>query len=227
LSIDDDDFTGFDFGRFQGFQTGVERLEKTRFLIAYIVWNQNGPLLNNPIHQPNVFGEAASCRFKPRSGARAQIKLTLRKQLFPAIKAFFTGDVMVRGHPIPDAKTRNPGARRYHGAGKFVPEYPRRRNQAVFDLFEIRAADAAGMHADENLSVGYFGDRHCFHRDPGGSAINGRAHLSAVYRIRVAVDEFFRLLLFLHLHRHSHQITFVCKLETRSCAESGCHSFRK
>ena len=60
-----------------------------------------------------------------------------------------------------------------------MSENPWRRDKTVFDFLQIRAANSAGMHADQNFAFGNLRHGNMFHRNMGWAAIYGGAHLSA------------------------------------------------
>src|SRR3974390_1073733 len=75
----------------------------------------------------------------------------LRVELFTAIKTASAGDVMKDDHAITRSVLRNTRTHGRDNACGFVPVYTRCGQQIVFDLFQIRMANAARLHADENF----------------------------------------------------------------------------
>ena len=70
----------------------------------------------------------------------------------------------------------NVTARGGDDTGRLMAVDARRREQIVFDFFEIGMADAAGLDADKNLSVTDGGRADLVDRDDAVAAINGGAH---------------------------------------------------
>lgn len=62
------------------------------------------------------------------------------------------------------------------GAGCFVSENLRRRDETVLNFFDVGAADAAGRDANQNFSRGNFRHRNRLNHDAPRAAIHGRAH---------------------------------------------------
>src|SRR5260370_42224359 len=77
----------------------------------------------------------------------------------------------VTGLPFGDA-----AAHGSDGACKFVPEYWRRRNVGVKDLFYVGATDPASRNFDEHFAVGHFRDRDLLDADDSLFAVHTRVH---------------------------------------------------
>ena len=77
------------------------------------------------------------------------IGLALREGLLAAVETFAAGDVMEGHHTVADCELRS--IARGDGPGHLVPEDARPGMRVGMDLLEVRAADAAGIDADEHL----------------------------------------------------------------------------
>ncbi len=58
------------------------------------------PCAYNPVHHPDVFGEASAGRFESRRASDFLVGLALRKSFVPAVIALAARDVMKHHHPI-------------------------------------------------------------------------------------------------------------------------------
>ena len=63
------------------------------------------------------------------------------------------------------------------GAGNLMPEYLRRLDEAMLNFFEVRTANAASCHPDQNFAFGYFRDRDKLRAYAAWAAIHPGAHL--------------------------------------------------
>ena len=61
----------------QGFQTGIERFKKAGFLETHIIRYCDGSTCNDPVHDPDIGGEAAAGGFESGGCAGAAIMGTL------------------------------------------------------------------------------------------------------------------------------------------------------
>ena len=68
------------------------------------------------------------------------------------------------------------------GAGELVAENLRRMDEAVLNFLDVRAADAAGSHAEKNLTLADLRNRYGFDHDAALAAINAGAHLARTQR---------------------------------------------
>jgi hypothetical protein len=101
-------------------------------------------------------------------------------------------------------------------ARDFVAEYPGCGNETLLDLFEIRTANAAGMHAQQNLSTLNLRNRNFLDGNIGWAAINGCTHFSSVYRRQGFFIQDFHLLALHTTTALKHQIVFAPRFEIRS-----------
>ena len=80
-----------------------------------------------------------------------------------------------------------------HRARQFVTENLRRRDEAVMNLLDVRAADAARGHAEEHFSLANFWNRHGLDDHSSFAAIHPRAHLAGFARRVVRFEVFDRV----------------------------------
>ena len=67
---------------FDTLHAGIHRLDERRLLKRHTVWNANyAAAADDPIHHPNVFGEAAAAGFVARGRSNFLVRRTLRKNL--------------------------------------------------------------------------------------------------------------------------------------------------
>ncbi len=74
---------------------------------------------------------------------------------------------MEADHAIAGFKFRDAAADLDHGASKLVPQNLRRRDEAVMNLFDVRATDPAGGHAEKKFALTNFRNRHRLNRSHG------------------------------------------------------------
>jgi hypothetical protein len=85
---------------------------------------------------------------------------------------------MVKDHdPIARLVLSHALSYRGHNAGGFVPEDARGGVRAGGNLLQVSAADAAGMHSDEQLARADGGDGHGFQADVIAAAIDSGQHV--------------------------------------------------
>src|ERR1700733_10901099 len=92
---------------------------------------------------------------------------------------------MKTDYAIAGFELRHARADFYHGAGQLVAKYLRRRHETVVNFLDVRAADSAGRHAEEQLALANFGDGYGFHDYLALTTIHSRAHVAALGFVRL------------------------------------------
>jgi hypothetical protein len=96
--------------------------------------NLHGSLLNDPIHHPDVLGEASTGGFEACCASDLFVSRALREGLVPAVVTLAAGDVMKDHDPVARLE---PGYSRAYGrydAGGFVAEDAGRGMRSGGDL---------------------------------------------------------------------------------------------
>jgi hypothetical protein len=95
----------------------------------------------------------------------------------PAIEALHARDVMEDQHPVAGLEIPNFLADSRNFASRFVSIYPRRRQQVVFDLFQIGMTDPATVDFYEYFTRSDLRHRNRLDADSALAGINGRPHV--------------------------------------------------
>ena len=90
--------------------------------------------------------------------------------------------MMKTDHTVAELEFLDAAPGLYHRARKFVAEDLRRLDEAVVNLFDVRAANAARGHAEKHFAFANLWDGHRFDHHAPLAAIHTRAHLAAVLR---------------------------------------------
>src|SRR5262249_26980041 len=138
--------------------------------------NLHQPASYDPIHRPNVFRKAAAARLKSGCDADFLVHGTLGEDLVPAVIALPARDVMEDHDAVSDLKVPYASSCGHDLPCSFMTENSRRRMRTGSDLFEVRAADSAGVYTNQNLPVADLGDGDLFQADIVLAAVNGSAH---------------------------------------------------
>jgi hypothetical protein len=92
------------------------------------------------------------------------------------VVALAAGYVMKNHDPVAGSEAGNPGANSGNHAGSLVAEDTGSGVRSGGDLFQIGAADATGVDADEQLSGADLRDRYGFQTDVVDSPVNRSQH---------------------------------------------------
>src|SRR5579862_5020437 len=111
---------------FDPLHAGVDRLDEAGLLEGDLIGNANRTVLDDPIHDADVFGKPAAGRLKACRAAYFLISRALRKSFVLAIKTFAAWDVMENHHPVAGTVLGYTFADCGHYAGSFVSEDARR-----------------------------------------------------------------------------------------------------
>src|SRR5258708_31622299 len=112
--------------RLNTFDAGIHRLNKTCLFEADAVRDANRPLLDNPVHYPDVFRKPSTRRLEPSRATDFLVGGALRKGFVAAVITFSTGNIMKYHHAFADAELPNaiPHFRDY--TSSFLAKNPRR-----------------------------------------------------------------------------------------------------
>src|SRR5262249_23949734 len=129
--------------RFVGFQTqangalhtGVDGLDKTGLLEGNTVRDAHGAVLDDPVHDTHVFGEAAAAGLKAGRATNFLVGLALGEGVMAAVVAVPTGDMVKDHHPVAGMEFLDAVSSGNHYSGGFVPENARGRVRTGGDLF--------------------------------------------------------------------------------------------
>src|ERR1700739_313428 len=122
----------------------------------------NRSVLDDPVHDPNIFGKAAAGSLESGRATYLLVGRALREGLVPAVKTVTAGNVMKDHHPVAGTVLRDALADRGYYAGGFVSEDARGGMGAGRNLLQIGAADSARVHADQHFAGTDFGDGDSF-----------------------------------------------------------------
>src|SRR5438477_10529205 len=105
-------------------------------------------MLNDPIHDADVFGETAAGRLKSGGTADLLVGRALGKGLVLAVKTLAARDVMEDHHAVAGAIVLDAFSGCSDYAGGFMPKDAGRGMRTGRNFLEVGATDAAGVNAD-------------------------------------------------------------------------------
>src|SRR5207247_3207638 len=105
-------------------------------------------------------------------GPVAPIGRALRIGAAVAVEAGAAGNVGVKDHALAFPEAGSPGPQRHRRPRDLVAEDAGRGQQALLDLLEVGAADAAGLDPDEHLTRAGLGARNLLHPEVVRPAID-------------------------------------------------------
>jgi hypothetical protein len=133
-------------------------------------------VLDDPVHDADAFGETPARRLESRGAAHFLVCEALSEGLVAAVVTLAAGDVMKDYDPVAGGVFCDSGAYGRDDAGGFMSEDARGGVGAGSDLFQVCAANAAGVHAEEQLSRADGGDGDGFKADVVYSSVDGSQH---------------------------------------------------
>jgi len=175
LTGDEDDVTAQQNESFHGFEHGIDRFLHGAFE-AGIARGDFNDAREDEVHDADIFGVAATGRFKAGGDASALVLGALGKGAMAAGVAIQAGDVMVEGGAGAEAKAAGLRAHLDNDAGGFMAEDARGREGGVLDFFDVGGADAAGGDLNEEFAGADFGDGNGFEAEIVGAAIHDGGH---------------------------------------------------
>ena len=168
-----DSFIGLQLQVVDGFVAGVYRFDPGGLFEGNVVGDADEAAVDNPVHDADVFGKAAAGGLKGGGGADLLVGVALGVGVFAAKVAGAAGDV-VEGHGavslFPGGNVLADGCDR---AGHFVAEDAGGVVGAGVDFFQVGAADAAGVDAQEDFAWAQSGQGHGFDADVVGGSVDG------------------------------------------------------
>src|SRR5271166_989253 len=151
--------------RLDALHAGVDWLQKTRLLKRDPLRNLYRPLLDDPIHHPDVFGEPPAGRLKACRASNQLIGRALRECRMTAVVTLPARDVMKYHYPVARLKLPYSCTHRRNHARGFVSKDARRRMRSGGNFLEIGTAHSTGMHPNQQFSCANLRHRHGFQTD--------------------------------------------------------------
>jgi hypothetical protein len=167
---------GFALAQPQGldtFHARIDWLDETGLLERNAVWNTDRAVVDDPIHDSDVFGETAAGSLESGGASDLLVGCALGKSLVLAVKTLAAGNVVEDHDPVAGTVILHAFADGSDRAGSFVSENARGRVGTRGNLLQVGAAYAAGVDADQHFSSAYFGDGDRFHADVIHAAVDG------------------------------------------------------
>jgi len=161
---------------FDALHAGIDGFDKTGLLEGNAVRNTYGTVLNNPVHDANVLGEAAAGRLEAGGATDFFVGRALGESLVLAVETLAARNVVEDHDAVAGAKVADALADGGDNAGGFVSENSRGGVRAGRNLLEVGAANAAGVNADKEFSWADSGDRNGFEADVVYAAIDRSLH---------------------------------------------------
>jgi hypothetical protein len=164
LPNDEHGVVGLEREQLDGLEAGVDGLDESRLLEGNVVgdFDESGgscSVADDPVHDADVLGKAAAGRFTYACRcADLLVGFALRESLLAAVEANTTGDVMERHHALADGKAFDTFADGSDRSGHLMAEDARSRMRAAVDLLQVCSADAAGVEANQHLTLTNCGD---------------------------------------------------------------------
>src|SRR5580704_7931651 len=107
---------------FNSLHAGVYRLYKTGLLKGNARGNSYGSLLDDPIHHPNVFGEASAGRLESGGASHLLIGEALCERFMLAVVALAAGNMMKQYNPVAALELAQARTHGGHDSGGFMAE---------------------------------------------------------------------------------------------------------
>src|SRR5208283_1589636 len=145
-------------------------------LERYAVGNLLHATFHNPVHHPDILRKAAAGGLETGRDAHFLIDGALRVKLMLAIKTILARNVMEGHHAVPRAKLLDLGPHAGHHARRLMAENAWRHQQVVLDLLQVRMADAAGLHPNQDFAWPDFGRGNFLDLHQALSAVHGGMH---------------------------------------------------
>jgi hypothetical protein len=182
LTDHEDGFAGFDGQTLHAFNTGIDGLDKAGLLKADAFRDGHGTFGDDPIHDADIFGESSARSFEAGSATDLLINIALGEGFMAAVKTFSAGNVMKDNDAVIYAEFFNTLADGGNYTCSFVSENAGRGVGAESDFFEVGAADAAGVNANQDLARADGGDWDSFDANVILAAIDSGLHSGWNYR---------------------------------------------
>jgi hypothetical protein len=173
--------------RFDSLHAGIYRFDKTGLLKGDAVGDFHGSLVDDPIHDPDVFGESAAGRLETRCASDFFVRGALGEGLVAAVVALAAGDVVENYDPIAGSKAGDAGTCGCDYPGGFMAENAWGGMRSGSNFLEVGAADATGVNPYQQLSGTNLRDGDSFEADVIYTSVNRRQH-SGGDGLRLVVD---------------------------------------
>jgi hypothetical protein len=170
-------FTAGDARAAHGLQASIHRLNKRGFFKTDVVRDGHHPAFGDPRHRTNVLREAATIGIEAGGEAGLFVTGALRVEFSLAVEASAARNVVKAHSAVAPLPFGNAATYRDHGARHFVPQNLRRPHEAMMNLLDVCAADAARRDTNQHFAVGNLRNRHIFHSDGVLPAIDGSPHI--------------------------------------------------
>jgi hypothetical protein len=158
------------------FEARIYRLNPASHIETYTGWYFFDAALDNPIHHSYVLREPAAGRLKSGSNTDLSVKGALCVILTAAIKAASTRDVVEHYHSIPNFVSIDALPNFGDDASDLMPVNSRRRQEIMFDFFEISVANTASFDTYKQLPEIQLRSGYLFDRNSARTPINGSPH---------------------------------------------------
>jgi len=155
---------------------GIDGLDKTGLLEGDAVGDFYSALVDDPIHDADVFGETAAGGLEASGASNSFVGGALGEGLMAAVVALAAGNVMEDYDAVAGSEAGDSGTDGCGYAGGFMAEDAGSGMRPGSDFLEIGAANAAGVNANQNLSGSDLRDGDGFEADVVYAAINRRPH---------------------------------------------------
>ena len=176
LADDEDGFVGLEIEIANALVDGVDGLDEGRLLKGDAVGDFDEAAADDPGHDADIFGKAAAGGLEAGGHADALVVIALRGGLFAAVITAAAGGVVEDHDAVVDFKALDALAGGGDHPGDFVAEDAGGGMGAGVDLFEVGAAHAAAVHADEDFAGADFGDGDGLNAHVIDTAVDGGAH---------------------------------------------------
>jgi hypothetical protein len=146
-------------GFLDGFDNGVDRLDKGGFFKAYVIWERYDAAFGYPGHGFDVLRETAAVGRKPCRESRRFVLLALGEEALLTVKASATGSMVKAHDSVAGRPLRHATADCNDRACELVTENLRGFHITLEDFLDIRTADATRSDSDEHFAFEHFRDR--------------------------------------------------------------------
>src|SRR5580704_2040094 len=155
---DEDSVAGGDARLLNGFDDGIDGLDESGFFETDVVREWDNAAVGHPGHGFYILSEAAAVGREAGGQPGCFVLLALGEEALLAIKASPARDMVEAHNPVAGRPLVDAPADGDDGAGKLVAQNLRRLDVTLKDFLDVRAANAAGGHFNEQFAFADFGD---------------------------------------------------------------------
>src|SRR5208282_1763107 len=176
-----DFFAGRDARFAHRFQARVHRLDESGVFECRVRRQCDHPAFDDPWHRANVLGEAAAIGVETCRQPDFLVSRALREKFPLAVEAVAARNVVEADDAIAGLELRYAAADLNDGSRKLVPQNLRRLNESVVNLLDVRSANAACRHAEQDFALANLRNRNGLDNHAALAAVDAGAHVPRMF----------------------------------------------